>query len=361
MAGAFRAAGLRPAGMFRAGFSGSQRLVPAVWAGDQESSFAGLQQAIRMGQTAGVSGFPVWGSDIGGYHAGFQGTAEVTPELFVRWAQFAAVTPLFEVGGAGRNARFWELGERATELFRLAAVLHYELAPYLYELIRGASTTGSPVLRPLGFAYPQDEQAWAHDLELLVGPDLLAAPAVTSGGRVSVYLPEGEWVDLVRGNTLRGPLRYVRTTPLDELPLYLRSGAAIPLDFRTPDVWADPWRVNDLLRPGRAGWLYAPGGTATAAVSGEAGKLRAVSRGDTLTLSFSAAPRELQALVLTRTAPLRVTIGGRVVPEARSLAELRRSPEGLTRRADGPFAGVVLKLAPAAGAAVAAIDLGPAR
>jgi alpha-D-xyloside xylohydrolase len=361
VAGAFRAAGRRPAGMFRAGFSGSQRLVPAVWAGDQESSFAGLQQAVRMGQPAGVSGFPIWGSDIGGYHAGFEGKAAVTPELFVRWAQFAAVTPLFEVGGAGRNARFWELGTRATELFRRAAVLHYELAPYLYTLARTASATGSPILRPLGFSYPHDEQAWTHDLEFLVGPDLLAAPVSSSGRRVDVYLPKGEWVDLVRGNTLRGPVRYARPTPLDELPLYLRSGAAIPFDFRTPDVWADPWRVNDLLRSGRAGWLYAPGGGATLTVSKEAGRLRVVSRGSTLTLSFSGAPRELQALVLTRAAPRGVTIGGRVVPAARSLAELRRSHEGWTRRADGPFAGVVLKLAPADGAELVTLELPPTR
>ena len=233
-------------------------------------------------------------------------------------------------------------------LFRRAAVLHYELAPYLYQLVRAASKTGSPVLRPLGFAYPQDERAWAHDLELLVGPDLLAAPVATSGTRAPVYLPKGEWVDLMRGNTLRGPLRYVRATPLDELPLYLRAGAAIPFNLRTPDVWADPWRVNDLLRPDRAGWLYAPGAAGFSGASKEAGSLRAQTRGTMITLSFSGAPRELQALVLTRAAPRTVTVGGRVLPEARSLAELRRSPEGWTRRADGPFARV--KLAPTAAA-----------
>ena len=176
-----------------------------------------------------------------------------------------------------------------------------------------------------------------------------------------MYLPNGEWIDLARGNTLRGPLRYARPTPLEELPLYLRAGAAIPFNLRTPDVWSDPWRVNDLLRAGRAGWLYAPGAAGFSGASKEAGRLRALTRGTRITLSFSRAPRELQALVLTRTEPQQLTIGGREVPEARSLAELRRSHEGWTRRADGPFAGVVLKLAPAAGAAVAAIDLGPAR
>ena len=38
-----------------------------MWGGDQEMTAQGLQLAVRMAQTAGVAGFAVWGSDIGGY------------------------------------------------------------------------------------------------------------------------------------------------------------------------------------------------------------------------------------------------------------------------------------------------------
>src|SRR5262249_3953936 len=58
----------RPA-IFRAGAMGSQSVVHGLWAGDQEGTWAGLQAAIRAGESAAMSGFPTWGSDVGGYHS----------------------------------------------------------------------------------------------------------------------------------------------------------------------------------------------------------------------------------------------------------------------------------------------------
>ena len=55
-----------------------------------------------------------------------------------------------EVGGAGPNATPWVLGPDAMAALRDAAVLHYELFPYFYGLLR----RGEPVLRPLGYALP---------------------------------------------------------------------------------------------------------------------------------------------------------------------------------------------------------------
>src|SRR5438876_575697 len=84
---------------------------------------------------------------------------------------------------------------RQITALRAAALLHYELFPYLYRLL----TRGEPVLRPLGFAFPDDPEAWKNDLELLVGPDLLAAPVTGQGTTPRVYLPSGLWVDLHTG------------------------------------------------------------------------------------------------------------------------------------------------------------------
>ena len=125
--------------------------VPGFWAGDQEGTFAGLQQAVHDGLSAGVAGYPIWGSDTGGYGA------TASAEVFVRWAQLSAVSPVFEVGGIG-NGTFWTYGTPTVNAFRNAAVLHYELFPTLYELAREAHTTGLPVLRPLALEYPADPQ-----------------------------------------------------------------------------------------------------------------------------------------------------------------------------------------------------------
>ncbi len=240
-----------PAGggaIFRAATVGSQAVLPGMWGGDEPGEFVGLQRAIVLGQTAAMSGFPTWGSDVGGYSS-----ADLTAEVFARWAQLGAVSPIMEVGGAGPNATPWVLGPDAMAALREAAVLHYELFPAFYDLLR----RGEPVLRPLGYSFPADPQAWQNQFEFLVGPDLLAAPVTGQGTTPHVYLPAGDWIDLYTGGTVTGPSGFTRDTPLTQLPLYLRAGAVVPFNLRTATgSW---WGLDDLTRPGRAGFLVANG------------------------------------------------------------------------------------------------------
>jgi alpha-D-xyloside xylohydrolase len=267
------------------------------------------------------------------------------------------VSPIFEVGGIGQNSTFWNYGTSTVNAFRGAAVLHYELFPYLYELARAAHATGVPILRPLALEYPNDPAAWAQDLEVLVGHDLLAAPvtsaapAGSNGTAVaSVYLPRGSWVDLATGTVDPGGAAFDRTTPLAELPLFLRAGAAIPFAARAPLVWAKAWPTNALQLPQRGGWLYAPAQGSTTTATPELGTLRASASGRSVSLDVRGAPAETQILLATTRIPASVRIGGRTSPRARSAAALRGAADGWTivRR---PFPAIVVKLRPAAGSA----------
>jgi alpha-D-xyloside xylohydrolase len=358
IAGALRNAhGNDYATLNRAAYTGAQTRLHGLFGLDLSHDFRGLQEAVRMSQNAGVSGFPFWGSDIGGY----AGDSEITSEVFVRWAQFGALTPIFQTGGRGLASRFWELGEPTARLFRQAAILHYELFPYLYEVARGASRTGIPVVRPMGFRYPDDERAWRADQQFLVGPDLLAAP-VTAGTRTGrslsgppsnwqVFVPAGAWHDVFDGTVVKGPQTLSRATPLAEIPLYLRAGAAIPFNARAPEVWAKSWGLDDLNRPGRAGWVYAPGEDSTTAAGGRAGTLAVAREGTRIELSLTGGQRETQIRVLMRERPCRVLVGGRNAPE-RAPAFLRGQATGWTF-SKGAFGGVTLKLtAPVKSAAV---------
>jgi alpha-D-xyloside xylohydrolase len=284
------------AAIFRAATVGSQRVLPALWGGDQPGEWAGLQLAIRQGVNAAMSGFPTWGSDVGGY-----ASPNVTAEVFTRWAQLGAVSPVMEVGGIGPNATPWVFGAETMAAFRDAAVLHYELFPYLYSILR----RGEPVLRPLGFGYPQAAEAWRADLELLVGPDLLAAPVTGPGTSPSVYLPPGDWIDLYRGTREAGGRASTRETPLAQFPLYARAGAVIPFNLRTA---AEPWwGVDELTHAGRAGWLATPGAK----------------------LDLRGQPRDVQIFVPAERRPAKVTIGGRAVAFTWN---------------DGPLPGAVVRL-----------------
>jgi alpha-D-xyloside xylohydrolase len=266
--------------IFRAGTMGSQSLLQGMWAGDQLSDWSDLQAIIRTGLGAGMSGFPVWGSDIGGYSSNY-----LTPEVFTRWSQLGAVSPVMEVGGIGPNATPWVLGPEAMQALHDSAVLHYELIPAFDDLLR----RGEPVLRPLGFAYPDDPQAWSSDMELLVGPDLLAAPVPGQGTSPSVYLPKGDWVDLFTGAPVAGGTVFTRITPMTVFPFYARAGAVVPFNLRTAtDSW---WGLNELTHPGRAGYLATNGAQ----------------------LDLTAQPRDVQIFVPAPGRPRQVTIGGKPV------------------------------------------------
>jgi len=352
VAAVFRAAGVHdPLDMFRAAAPASRGVLSGIWAGDQPASFAGLQMAIRAAASAGVSGFPVWGSDIGGYNSV---QPPETADLFVRWAQLGAVSPIFEVGGQGENAMFWRFGIRAVNLFRDAAVLHYELFPYLYELSREATATGAPVLRPLAFEYPSDPAAWQWNLELLVGPSLLALPVSVPDGTTSPqYFPAGRWIPVWGGSEVDGPLLRGVTVPLDVLPLYLQAGSAVPFDFRTPEIWSAPWGLDDLDRPGRLGWLYAPrDGTTTSHSADE--RLVATASANRIRLVLNGARRQLEVLVLTAETPRSATIAGHRVPMS-SAAALRGAADGwgIVRT---PFTGVVVKITAASGTTRVTLD-----
>lgn len=65
---------------------------------------------------------------------------------------------------------------------------------------------------------------------LTFGNDFLVAPVMNSENRRDVYLPEGKWVNFFTGERLEGG-RWLKNldVPLDEMPVYVRQGATIPV------------------------------------------------------------------------------------------------------------------------------------
>jgi alpha-D-xyloside xylohydrolase len=355
--------------LVRSGVPGTAADTHGMWGSDTFQTFAGLRTELRYGIGESLTGDFAWGSDTGGIDPAPPANAagSPTPALFTRWAQFSAVSPVFEVGGAGLNATPWLYPAATVNAFRDAVTLHYELFPYLYGLARQAVRTGVPILRAVGYQYPADQAAWAQDQEFMVGPDLLAAPVTAdraeadgSAGQptpVSVYLPAGRWVDLYSGQVADGGAAIIRETGIGEFPLYLRAGSAIGFSARTPNVRADGWGTNDLSRPGLSGWMYAPGAGTSQAISSDAGQLTASGAGRHVTLRLRDAPAEAQVLVLATAVPRAVTVDGRPLARAPDATALRASSQGWTFTS-GPFGGVVLKISPAHGAALVHLDLG---
>jgi alpha-glucosidase (family GH31 glycosyl hydrolase) len=79
----------------RSGAAGMQRFGATCWSGDVNNDFATLEAQIPLGLNTGLSGVPYWGTDVGGF---FHPIPE-TGELYARWFQFGAFSPVFRSHG----------------------------------------------------------------------------------------------------------------------------------------------------------------------------------------------------------------------------------------------------------------------
>jgi len=206
----------------RSAWAGGQRY-PVQWGGDPQSDWHGLASSIRGGQSWGMSGGPFYAHDVGGFAIG-----NPSAELFVRWAQAGIMCSHTRFHGIGEREP-WVYGEEAEVIVRKWLQWRYQLIPYLQGCALEASKSGMPVMRSMVLAYPQDQMAWEFEHQYMLGPTLLVAPVIESGGQVCYYLPAGKWYDIWEKAWVDGPGVFERKMPLDTIPVFGKGGAILPL------------------------------------------------------------------------------------------------------------------------------------
>ncbi len=215
----------------RAGFTGSQRS-PAHWAGDENSTWDAFRHSILAGLSAGISGIPFWGWDIGGF------SGEIpSAELYLRGAAMAAFCPIMQYHAEFNQHRLplrdrtpWNIQERTGEkrvipAFRFFVNVRHNLMPYIWQEAQYSASSGQPMMRAVHLT---DHRTPPY--QYFFGRDLLIAPVVEEGAaHWPVYLPEGDWIDFWTGKTLVGKQTVHLDAPLDRIPVFVRAGAKIPV------------------------------------------------------------------------------------------------------------------------------------
>ncbi|ABW02515.1 glycoside hydrolase family 31 protein [Caldivirga maquilingensis] len=227
-------AGRRPFVLSRAGYAGIQRYA-AVWTGDNTSNWEHLRLQLQILLGLSISGVTFIGADVGGFAKYVPGSGgnvlfTLSPELLVRWYEWAIFFPLLRnhasIGSPDQEP--WAFGPRTLELIKNLLRLRARLTPYLYSLMWLSHINGEPIVRPLIYEYPNDEEVINIDDEFMLGPFMLIAPMLTSGNAREVYLPEGEWVNMWSGEVLNKGFHIV-DAPLGKPPVFLRRGSLIPV------------------------------------------------------------------------------------------------------------------------------------
>ena len=220
----------------RSGAAGSQRYATLLWAGDQcvdWSADDGLPSVITAALNAGMSGYGLHCSDIGGYTTLFHLRRD--EELLLRWTEFAAFTPVMRTHEGNRpesNVQLYDTPELISAAARLTRI-HDALLPYLKACACENTEKGLPVMRPLFLLSPAEETAYRTDnYSYLLGSELLVAPVVEPGaGARRLWLPEGDWVHLWSGERFTGGWVEV-PAPLGEPPVFFRFASAFASLFR---------------------------------------------------------------------------------------------------------------------------------
>ncbi len=206
----------------RSSWTGCQRF-PSQWGGDPQADWEGLAASLRGGLSWGLSGGPYYATDVGGFY----GDAR-DPKLYVRWLQSAVFSAHLRMHGIGPREP-WSYGPAAEKAAMDALRLRYRLLPYLQTVINQAHETGLPVQRPMALACPDEPEAWSFENQFFFGDDILVAPCLNPNDTIKIYLPEGEWVRFLSDETYKGGDTYNFTLALDEMAVFVRRGATIPL------------------------------------------------------------------------------------------------------------------------------------
>lgn len=228
----------------RAGYSGSPGSAAYEsfnFPGDETTDWSiasGLPSSTPDMLNRGIGGAWAYSTDVGGYWD--LGTPPMTDELFLRWAAWAALSPVMRLHGAvlGLEHVPWNLPEpgRTTRAYARLSRLHASAAALIGSLWEQAASTGIPIARPLWLQFPGDPQAASQEQEWMLGPDVLVAPVVVAGasGR-DVYFPQGCWRSPATGVQVTGPQSTTVPSAVGDLPFFFRCGTR---PFTPPPAFA---------------------------------------------------------------------------------------------------------------------------
>ncbi|MCK3658107.1 alpha-glucosidase [Pasteurellaceae bacterium Pebbles2] len=214
----------------RAGFTGSQKYCPMLWAGDQCVDFSrhdGLNTVICGALSSGLLGNAYHHSDIGGYTSLFNNRR--TKEVFERWVDMATFTPMMRTHEGNRPDENFQFDQDNSTLNHLARMvnIYRHLVPYLKSLVNEAYEKGYPIQRPLFVHFEQDTNTYDIQDHYMYGSDLLVAPVHKQGvTEWTVYLPADEtWINVWNSQEIQGGQSITVPAPIGKPPLFYRKNS----------------------------------------------------------------------------------------------------------------------------------------
>ena len=224
--------GKRPMIFSRYAGPGSHRY-PVGFSGDTYATWRSLAAQPHFTATASNIGYGWWSHDIGGHMLG-----DRDDERLVRWIQFGVFSPIMRLHSSASPffvKEPWKLEAPYAEIAAEFLRLRHRMLPYLYTMNYRAWKDDLPLVRPLYYAYPNEEDAYTEPNEYFFGDSLLVGAVTKPIDRtlrlagVNMYIPKGRWIDLFTGHTYSGKKTRRFYRPIDRIPVLMKEGTILPL------------------------------------------------------------------------------------------------------------------------------------
>jgi len=235
------------------------------FSGDTIITWESLAYQPYFTATAANVGFGFWSHDIGGHYCRHELGEPNNAELYTRWIQWGILSPIFRTHATAAKEverRPWAYPMENFQAMRKCYDLRYSLVPYIYTSARQAYDTGISLCRPMYYEWPKEQQAYEFKNEYMFGDNVLVNPIVSPMPKDKKYvmqktwLPKGQWIEYETGKVFDGPAVIERPFALDEIPMYVKAGAIVPMMPKMKHIDEkplDPMILN--IYPGEKGFF----------------------------------------------------------------------------------------------------------
>ena len=235
--------GKRPMTFSRYAGPGSHRY-PVGFSGDTLITWESLDFQPYFTAAASNIGYGMWSHDIGGHMLGYK-----DDELAGRWLQLGVFSPIMRLhssSGEFNGKEPWRYKPEIRSMMDDFLRLRHRLLPYLYTMDHRAYAESLPLVLPMYYDYPEDENAYHVPNEYLFGSQMIAAPVTTpripklNVSKVKVWIPDGTYYDLFTGRRYRGGRTLNMYRDIRSFPVLAKAGAVIPMTDEIGDAGSNP-------------------------------------------------------------------------------------------------------------------------
>jgi alpha-glucosidase (family GH31 glycosyl hydrolase) len=117
----------------------------------------------------------------------------------------------------------------------------------------GHDSATTTAMTTLSAGVPHQIRIEYQQLEYNARIKLLWTPVHSAGAMREAWIPPGDWIDAWSGQVVTGPVMVTNSVPLDEIPIWIKRGAILPLAPEMDYTGQKPWNPITLDLYPRAG------------------------------------------------------------------------------------------------------------